>query len=317
MFDLTSPVPFVLGTLPFGSRVDRATSYAVLDRFREAGGQHLDTANNYVQWEDGASGDESEDLLARWFADRPGARDGTVLATKVGARSDPARPGGCPADMEGLSRPAVRRAVEGSLRRLGTDRVDLLYAHVTDPATPVRETVSALAEVVDEGLVGALGCSNHDLGTLRAAHRAADELGVPGYTAVQQRFTYLRPAEGTDFGVQRLAGADLLDHLGRRPGCTALGYSPLLSGAYASRDRLPDAYRGPRSDAALRVLDQVADEHGVGPVQVVLAWMVRRARPVVPVVGVSTVAQLDECLGAAALRLDEDQLARLDDAHQG
>ncbi|OCI31840.1 aldo/keto reductase [Oerskovia enterophila] len=314
MLALNSPVPFVLGTLPFGSRVDRATSYAVLDRFREAGGRHLDTANNYVQWEEGATGDESEVLLAEWFSARPGARDEMVVATKIGARSDPARPGGFPADMEGLSRPAVRAAVEGSLRRLGMERVDFLYAHVMDPATPLEETVAALAELVAEGRVGALGCSNHDLETLSAAHQVAEELEVPGYSAVQQRFTYLQPAPRTDFGVQQVADAELLRYLADRPGCTAVGYSPLLSGAYSRRDRMPAAYSGAGSEARLYALDQVADEHGVSAGQVVLAWMLEREQRVVPVVGVSRVAQLDECLAAAALRLDAEQLARLDRA---
>lgn len=314
MFDPHSPVPFVLGALPFGSRVDRATSYAVLDRFREAGGRHLDTANNYVQWEEGATGDESELFLAEWFSDRPGARDEMVVATKIGARSDPGRQGGFPADMEGLSRRAVRAAIEGSLRRLGMERVDLLYAHVMDPVTPVRETVAALAELVEEGRVGALGCSNHDLETLSAAHQVAGELGVTGYSAVQQRFTYLRPAPGAELGVQQVAGPELMNYLADRPECTALGYSPLLSGAYARRDRMPAAYLGADSDARLRVLDQVAAEHEVSAVQVVLAWMLRRERQVVPVVGVSSVAQLDECLAAAALRPDAEQLARLDRA---
>ncbi|GAA1413117.1 aldo/keto reductase [Oerskovia paurometabola] len=314
MFDPHSPAPFVLGALPFGSLVDRATSYALLDRFREAGGRHLDTANNYVQWEEGATGDESESFLAEWFRDRPGARDEMVVATKIGARSDPARRGGFPADMEGLSRPAIRTAIEGSLRRLGTERVDLLYAHVMDPVTPLDETVAALAELVDEGRVGALGCSNHDLQTLSAAHRIAGDLGVPGYSAVQQRFTYLRPAPGTDFGVQQVADPELLGYLGDRPGCTALGYSPLLSGAYARRDRIPSAYRSADSEARLRAVDQVASEHGVSAVQVVLAWMLEREQPVVPVLGVSRIEQLDECLAAAALRLDAEQLTMLDRA---
>lgn len=314
MLDPHTPVPFVLGALPFGSLVDRASSYAVLDRFREAGGRHLDTANNYVQWEEGATGDESEAFLAEWFRDRPGARDEMVVATKLGARSDPARRGGFPPDMEGLSRPAIRAAIEGSLRRLGAERVDLLYAHVMDPETSLDETVAALAELVDDGLVGALGCSNHDLETLSAAHRVADDLGVPGYSAVQQRFTYLRPVAGTDFGVQQVAGPEMLGYLADRPGCTALGYSPLLSGAYARRERIPAAYRSADSEARLRAVDQVAAELGVSAVQVVLAWMVGRDQPVIPVLGVSRVEQLDECLAAATLRLDAEQLTVLDRA---
>ncbi|MBY8853190.1 aldo/keto reductase, partial [Saccharothrix sp. MB29] len=117
-----------LGTLPFGKFVDEETSFAIMDRFVEAGGTFLDTANNYVFW-DGGTGDESEEVVGRWLAAR-GNRDEVVVATKVGAR--PRTPGTGLENAEGLAGDVVRSAAEASLKRLGTDRIDLYYSHVED-----------------------------------------------------------------------------------------------------------------------------------------------------------------------------------------
>lgn len=120
-----------LGTRSFGSTVDEPTAFAILDRFAEAGGTFVETANHYACWVPGATGDESELLLGRWLRSRRAAGR-TVVATTGGGRPDPARGGRWPANTEGLGAAAVRAAIEGSLRRLGIDRVDLYYAHHVD-----------------------------------------------------------------------------------------------------------------------------------------------------------------------------------------
>ncbi len=301
-----------LGALPFGTLVDEEASMAILDRFAEAGGTFVDTANNYCCWIDGRTGDESELLLGRWLA-RSGARDRMVIATKVGARPDPRRGPRWPENAEGLSGAAVRAGIEGSLRRLGTDHVDLYYAHVEDPAVPAAESAGAFAELVDRGVTRMLGVSNHDTARLARLRQAAADSGHVGHRVVQQRHTYARPRPGADFGVQRHVDAELLEYVRRSPDVTLLAYSTLLSGAYTRTDKpIPEQYDHPGTARRLSVLREVASEVGATPHQVVLAWLLRGDPPVVPVLGVSSVAQLDECLGALDVVLDDGQRARLD-----
>ncbi|WP_327227941.1 aldo/keto reductase [Streptomyces platensis] len=303
-----------LGTLPFGTTVDEPTAFAVLDRFAEAGGTFVDTANHYGCWVPGATGDESELLLGRWLRSR-GAAGRTVVATKVGARPDPARGSAWPANAEGLGGAAIRAGVEGSLRRLGTDRVDLYYAHPEDRRVSLDETVEALAGLVQDGTVGALGAGGHRTWRLAEARHTAAGRGLPGFRAVQQRHTYLRPRRGLPPDTQGEADEELLDYAAAHPGLTLTGYGTLMAGAYSRTDRpLPERYDHPGSVARLRVLAEVAAECGATVNQVVLAWLMGGAVPVVPVVGVSSVAQLDECLAALDLRLDAVQRARLDTA---
>ena len=148
-----------LGAMRFGTATDEATSFAILDRYVEAGGTFIDTADNYAFWADGTQGGESEELLGRWRRSR-GVGDEIVIATKLGAR--PLAPGtGWIDNAEGLSARVIRESSERSRDRLGMDRLDLLYAHIEDPAVPLAETVDAFGALVAEGTVGLLGVSNH------------------------------------------------------------------------------------------------------------------------------------------------------------
>src|SRR5580693_7250080 len=145
-----------LGTMYFGYRTDEATAFAILDRFSEAGGTFLDTANCYGQWHGDAG--ESERVIGRWLRSR-GLADRMVIATKVGARTTV--PGDPDArHWQGLGAAPIREDAETSLRNLGVDRLDLLYAHIDDRATPLEETVPALVALAEAGTVGLLGASN-------------------------------------------------------------------------------------------------------------------------------------------------------------
>ncbi|MEU6152663.1 aldo/keto reductase [Actinosynnema sp. NPDC047251] len=298
-----------LGTLPFGKYVDERTSFAILDRFAEAGGTFLDTANNYVFW-DGGTGDESEETIGRWLAAR-GNRDEVVLATKLGAR--PRTPGAGLEDAEGLSAAAVRTAAAASLKRLGTDRIDLYYSHVEDRSVALEETLGAFASLVAAGAVREIGASNHATWRLDRARAVSRANGWPPYAAVQQRHSYLRPRP--DVKLPEWAHVHMSDELfdyARSEGDLALvAYSPLLSGAYRDKPR-HEGYDHPGTTRRLAVLHEVAAELGATVNQVVLAWL--RRKDIVPVVGASSVAQLDESLGALTLELDDDQLTRLDSA---
>ena len=302
-----------LGVLPFGTLVDEETSFALLDRFTERGGTFVDTANNYCFWIDGCDGGESESLLGRWLAAR-GSRDEVVLATKLGALPAPGG-GEWPANREGLSAPVIAAGIHPSLRRLGTDRVDLLYGHVDDPATPLAETVAAFGALVRDGLTEQVGISNQPGARVARSRELAAESGTTPYTALQQRHTYLRPGPGAHFDYQVAVDDGQLAYARSQPDLTVLAYGPLLNGAYTNPDKpLPEQYDHPSAHAQLSVLAGVARELGATANQVVLAWMLGGDPAVLPIIGVSRLSQLDEALDAVELELSPEQRARLDTA---
>ncbi|SFF76632.1 Predicted oxidoreductase [Actinacidiphila alni] len=300
-----------LGTLPFGSVVDDDTSFSLLDRFVERGGSFIDTANCYCFWRDGSDGGDSERLVGRWLAER-GIVDEITVATKVGAL--PAGAGQWPANREGLSRAAVETAVSGSLRRLGRESIDLLYGHIDDPRTGLDETVDVFARLVADGVVDQVGMSNQDVLRFSRAREIARRQNLPAFTALQQRHTYLTPAAEADFDYQVALDTPMLDYTATQPDLTVLAYSSLLGGAYTGTKPVPVEYRHAATDSALAVLAEVADEAGATPNQVVYAWMLHGTPAVIPLVGVSSLGQLDEALDAVELDLTVEQCARLDAA---
>ncbi|MGI5492135.1 aldo/keto reductase [Microtetraspora malaysiensis] len=297
-----------LGALPFGTMVDEATSFAILDRFAESGGTVVDTSNNYSFWIPGATGDESERTVGRWLASRR-VRDRITVSTKCGAR--PTVPGDTTLDSaEGLSAATVREAAEGSLRRLGLDRLDVYWAHIEDRSVPLEETVEALGELAAAGKVDVLGASNHPAWRVERARRIAADLGRTPYTCLQLRHSYLRPRPGVRLpeGGHVQANEETLDYVRSEPDLTLWAYSSLLSGAYTAKP-LPELYDHPGTARRLAALDGVARELGATRNQVVLAWL--RAQDILPIVGASSVAQLDELL--VEVDLDPALRARLDE----
>lgn len=301
-----------LGCLNFGSRNDRGTSYRLLDQYVDTGGTFLDTANNYAFWNEGCVGGESESLLGQWMRER-GNRDRMLIATKVGAM--PLSPGAGFDAIEGLSQRAIEHAIDQSLKRLGTDYVDLYYAHIDDTSTPLEETLEALDKLVQAGKVRAIGCSNYPLPRLQEALRISEAGNLTPYSCIQQRYTYLRPAPDADFGIQVSADEELLGYAGSRSDLTLLAYSPLLNGAYSSVEvALPESYSGPESQFRLRILTEIAAETGTTVNQIVLSWMLQNTPAVIPLIAASTKEQLSENLGALEVRLSRDQIERLNQA---
>jgi aryl-alcohol dehydrogenase-like predicted oxidoreductase len=298
-----------LGTIPFGTTVNERDSFAILDRFLAAGGTILDTADNYPFWIEGATGDESEATIGRWLASR-GVRDEIILSTKAGAR--PVVPGDRTLDFaEGLSAGAIQTAAEGSLKRLGTDRIDVYWAHIEDRSVPLEETLEAFSRLAADGKVRETGASNHPAWRLERSRRLAREHSWTPYTHVQLRHSYLRPRPWVrlpEAGHVQVSD-EMLDYVRTEPDLTLWAYSSLLSGAYTKKP-LPETYDHPGTTRRLAVLDQVAAETGATRNQVVLTWL--RAQQIIPIVGVSSLPQLEEML--AEVRLTPEQITRLDDA---
>ncbi|WIM94331.1 aldo/keto reductase [Actinoplanes oblitus] len=301
----------VLGAMMFGTTVDEQTSFALLDRFVERGGEWIDTADCYSFWaSDTGLGGASERVLGRWLAARPGVRDRVRIATKLGA--EPLQPGSWPDGRQGLSPDAVRTAFAGSLRRLGVDRVDLLWLHQEDRSTPIEDTVGALAGLAADRF----GVSNHPAWRVERGRAHARAIGARPFDAMQLNATYLRARPGTlppgvvhRFGVLSDEQADYAaEH-----GMDLWAYTPLLSGAYDNPAKpIPEVYDHPGNTARLKVLDEVATELGASRGQVVLAWLL--SHDIRPMLGGSKVHQLDSAFDGVALELTPEQVERLDAA---
>ena len=178
--DLTV-APFCLGGNVFGWTADEATSFAILDRFVERGFDFIDTANVYSRWAPGHVGGESETVIGRWFAARPGARDRVVLATKVGMDMGEAG--------KGLSAQHIEQACEASLRRLQTDRIDLYQSHLDDADVPLDETLRAYERLIADGKVRAIGASNYGAKRLKEALSLSATASLPRYECLQPDYS--------------------------------------------------------------------------------------------------------------------------------
>jgi aryl-alcohol dehydrogenase-like predicted oxidoreductase len=306
-----------LGTMFMGTRTDEVTSFAILDRFVEAGGTFIDTANNYNAWI-GGHGRDSEDVIGRWLA-RRGVRDQVRIATKLGAaKKDPALPlsNTEPTNYQGLGADTIRREAHESLRHLGVDHIDVLYGHVDDRETRIAETVGAFGALQIDGVVSITGISNVSVWRVVEAREEAIRRNIPPYGLVQQQYSYVHPAP--KIGRMNFVTPELLDYAAStgvdgRPPLAVTAYSPLHQGALTRSDKpLWGGVDHPTTHARLRVLHEVARDIGATPNQVALAWMLGGEVPVIPVVGASSLAQLEETLGAAELDLDPEVRARLD-----
>jgi aryl-alcohol dehydrogenase-like predicted oxidoreductase len=299
----------------FGSTISENQSFRLLDRYHAAGGTFLDTANNYAFWVEGCSGGESEAVLGRWIRAR-GARDRLFLASKVGFNMPPEVP-------TSLTRKTIIAECEASLRRLQTDYLDLYYAHTDDRATPLEETLDAFNQLVEQGKVRSIGCSNMLAWRIERARMLSRQHAWSAYQCVQQRHSYLRPRTGLQAfsNGQVPVNADLLDYARTHAGgFTIVAYSALLGGTYSDPEHRipenyqPDAYDRVDGEARLRALRQVAEETGATPNQVVLAWLVQSEPNMIALIASSSEERLQENIDAAHVELTAEQLKRLNQA---
>ncbi|WP_114954569.1 aldo/keto reductase [Sphingosinicella terrae] len=289
----------VLGGNVFGYTAHGEEAFAILDRFIEAGGTMIDTADVYSNWVPGHVGGESETLLGAWLK-RRGRRDDVLIATKVGYD-------------KGLSAAHVAAAAEASLRRLGTDRIDLYYAHKDDPNTPLEETLAAFDRLVRDGKVRAVGASNYSADRLAQALDVSAQAGLARFTVLQPEYNLIARAsfEGPlqQLSIDRQLG--VLPYFGLASG--------FLTGKYRSEADFGKSVRGGgmrryldhRGLRVLAALDSVAAETGSTPAQVALAWLAAQPGVTAPIASATGVSQLEELLGVLTLDLGRDQLERL------
>jgi aryl-alcohol dehydrogenase-like predicted oxidoreductase len=297
-----------LGTMQWGWTADEATSFAVMDAFVEAGGNFIDTADVYSRWAEGNPGGVSEEIIGRWMQTR-GNRRQIVLATKVrGVMWD--GPNG-----EGLSRGHIMAAVEDSLRRLQTDVIDLYQTHWFDAGTPIDETLRALDDLVRQGKVRYIGCSNYPAWRLAKALWTSDKLGLARYDSIQPHYNIAYRAE-----FER----ELLP-LCQEEGIGVIPYSPLaggfLTGKYRRGEPTPDSarasgiqrrYLNDRGFTILEALEKLGQAREKSIAQMALAWQLSQPGISSPIIGANSVEQLNDSLGAVGLRLNEEEMKALD-----
>jgi len=298
-----------LGTMQFGWTADAATAFDILDAYREAGGNLIDTADIYSRWAEGNPGGVSEEIIGDWLAKR-GCRAEMIVATKVRGRM-----GTGPND-EGLSRAHVMNAVEASLRRMKVDHIDLYQTHFFDADTPIEETLRALDDLVRSGKVRYIGCSNYPAWRLVESLWTSDRHDLGRYAVLQPHYNLAHRAE-----FERELGP-----VCKQFGIGVIPYSPLaggfLTGKYrlgaalpssARAKRIEEHYLDERGAALIEALDEVADSHATTLPRAALAWLLSRPEVTAPIVGANAVAQLEDLLPAAELRLTEEALHRLDE----
>jgi len=293
-----------LGGNVFGWTADRDASFAVLDAFLDGGGNFIDTADSYSAFAPGNSGGESETILGEWFAARPGARDRVVLATKVGKL----------AGVEGLAPANVRAAAEASLERLGTDRIDLYYAHSDDPDTPIEDTLGGFGELIEEGKVRHIAASNFSAARLEQALSLAASDGLPRYAALQPQYSLV---------AREAYEGELLD-LCAREDLSCIPYWGLASGFLTGKYRpgAPDVdspraggaaahLKSERGLAVLEALDEVAAAHDAEVATVALAWLLAEPTVLAPIASARNIDQLGPLLAVPGLELSDAEIERL------
>ena len=298
--------PLVLGGNVFGWTADEATSFAVLDAFVAGGFNAVDTANVYSRWVPGHTGGESETVIGNWLASRK-ARDRIVLITKVGMDMGEAG--------KGLKKANIVSSINASLKRLKTDYIDVYLSHAPDAETPIEETLEAHQTLIAAGKVRVAGGSNYDAAGMKAALDAADATHAR-YAVLQPIFNLMdrKPYEGE------------LEDLCAREGIGVFPYyglaSGFLTGKYRSEADYSKSVRGggmkrylnEKGLKVLAALDAVSAKTGASLAQISLAWVMARPSIAAPIASATGVAQLEELMGAARLKLDAEALSALDAA---
>ena len=293
--------PLCLGGNVIGWTADEEQSFAVLDAYAAAGGNFVDTADTYSTWVPGHAGGESEAIIGRWLAAR-GNRDEMIIATKVAKL--PTRRGSLPTN--------IKAAAEDSLRRLGTDRIDLYYAHEDDEATPVEETLAAFDALVREGKVRHVAASNYDPDRLREALAVADSEGLSPYIALQPHYNLVeRDYENGLRDVCADAGLACIPYFALARGFLTGKYRPDGEAVDSPRAASVTGYLEGDGVRVLAALDAVAAAHETTVASVALAWLAAQPTVAAPIASARTPEQLADLLPMATLSLTADELEQL------
>ncbi len=297
--------PLCLGGNVFGWTATEAASFAVLDALVGAGLNFIDTADVYSVWVPGHHGGESESVIGNWLK-RGVKRKDVVIATKVGMAMAP--------DRKGLSAVHIAQSVEGSLRRLQTDYIDLYFSHCDDASVPLEETLGAYEKLLAAGKVRAIGASNFTAARVSEALQVSRKYGLPRYEVLQPHYNlYAR----SDY-------ESALEPLCLEQQIGVVSYFALASGFLSGKYRTPaDAAKSPRGEDIIKeflnergfrilaALDDVGRRYGASAASVALAWQIARPSITAPIASATTVQQLAELVAATCLNLDSAAIEQL------
>jgi len=296
--------PLCLGGNVFGWTADEEMSFRLLDGFVDAGFNFIDTADVYSKWAPGHHGGESETIIGDWLK-RRGKRDDVVIATKVGSEMAPRK--------KGLSKAYIARAAEESLRRLGTDYIDLYQSHRDDPDTPIEETLEAYGALIKAGKVRAIGASNFTAERLAASLNASARSGPPRYETLQPEYNLMvRAFEKELAPLCARHDVSVIPYYGLASGFLTGKYRSKADLKQSPRGEDVEAYLNERGFAVLDALDAIAERHRATPAQVALAWLMTKVTA--PIASATNPKQLGDLIASTEVRLNTADIALLDAA---
>ncbi len=299
--------PLVFGGNVFGWTADEKTSFSLLDRFLDAGFNAIDTADSYSRWVPGNKGGESETIIGKWMKAR-GNRDRVIVITKVGSDMGQGK--------KDLSAAHIEKAVEGSLKRLQVETIDLYLSHWPDPTTPHEETLGAYQKLLKAGKVRAIGASNLDAGQLRAALDIARLRDLPRYEVLQPEYNLYDRAsyDGPLRDLCMAEGLGVITYYSLAAGFLSGKYRSIADLGKSPRGGGVKKYLDARGQRILGALDAVAARHKAKPAEVALAWIIARSGVTAPIASATSLEQLESMIRSASLTLSAADIRELDDA---
>lgn len=299
--------PICFGGNVFGWTLDRAASFAMLDRCLDAGLTFIDSADVYSFWAPGNEGGESESLIGDWMADRK-VRDRMVIATKVGTDKSTGKPNLKPA--------YIAKCVDASLKRLRTDYIDLYFAHRDDQTLPMADVLGAFGDLVQAGKVRALGASNFTPERLDEAFRVRAQSGGGRYDVLQPEYNlYDREFESGLLQACLRHGLAVTPYFALGSGFLTGKYRSVADAGLSQRGAaVVKRYLNPKGERILAAMDEIAAETGARLSAIAIAWLIRKPTIVSAIASATGEAQFADLVGGATLELSADQMARLDAA---
>ncbi len=297
--------PIMLGGNVFGWTADETTSFRILDRFIDAGGNFIDTANSYTRHVPGHVGGESETILGKWFR-QSGKRDKVVLATKVG--------NGMGEGKGGLRPKYIQEAAADSLRRLQTDRIDLYQSHLDDLQTPLADTLGGYGELIAAGKVRAIGASNYRPDRLRTALALAGTQGLPRFESLQPEYNLVERADYESIlrPVVQEFGIGCIPYFSLAGGFLTGKYRSAADTQGAARAKIVSKYANEHGFAVVHALGEIAQEVNANPAQVALAWLMAQPSVTAPIASATSLEQLEDLLRATGLEMPAAAIEKLD-----